>query len=98
MFLCICSVECLPEQAQLWPVFEHANHGCVVTRNAHLHMPPSRGLANGWTSWLLSAGIRDEGSGIPSVITLLHEPVDSVDPPRREKCALIYDTLLFFPE
>ena len=87
MFLCVCSMEYLPEQAQLWPVFEHPNHGCVLTRNTLLHTPYSSRLAHGWTFWLLSGRVRDENPGITSSHHTLHEPVDSVDPPKRENGA-----------
>lgn len=86
MFLCVCSVEYLPEQAQLWPVFEHPNPGHMVTRNTPLHAPYSSRLAKvGPSGSCQQSEIKT--LELQVVITLLHEPINSVDPPKRENGA-----------
>lgn len=57
----------------------------MVTGNPPLHAPQSSRLAHGWIFWLLSGSVRDENPGTWAVITLLHEPVDSVHILQRQR-------------
>ena len=97
MFLCVCFMEYLPEQAQLWAVFEHPNPRRMVTRNTPLHAPYSSRLAKVGPSGSCQQ-VRDKNPGITSSHYSASWTYRFCRSSKEREWCLTFDMLLFFPE